>query len=309
MSPTPKSILVIGAGELGTQVLRSFATHSNRRATQLTVLLRPSRIASPNNADELTTTLHPLNIDTLASDIATDPESHLTQLFRNYDTIISCTGFAAGPGVQLKLARAVLAAQVPRFIPWQFGVDYDVLGRGSAQELFDEQLDVRALLRSQTATQWVIVSTGMFTSFLFDAGLGVVDARAGVVRALGSWENRVTVTAVEDIGRITVEVVLGGSLRGGFGNQVLKVAGDTLSYGELAGLVKRVTGKEFKREVRTVEAARADLAREPGNGLFKYQVVFGEGKGVAWDLQETWNYQVGLRALTAEEWARKYWVE
>ncbi|PYH80531.1 isoflavone reductase family protein [Aspergillus uvarum CBS 121591] len=309
MSPTPRSILVIGAGELGTQVLRSLAAHPNRGATQLTVLLRPSRLASPNDANESTATLHTLNIDSLPSDITTDPESHLTQLFRNYDTIICCTGFAAGPGVQLKLARAVLAAQVPRFIPWQFGVDYDVIGRGSAQELFDEQLDVRVLLRSQTATQWVIVSTGMFTSFLFDAGFGVVAAGAALVRALGSWENRVTVTAVEDIGRITAEVSLGGSLGGGFGNQVLKVAGDTLSYGELAGLVERVTGKEFKREVRTVEAARADLARESGNGLFKYQVVFGEGTGVAWDLQETWNYQAGLRALTAAEWARKYWVK
>jgi len=66
------------------------------------------------------------------------------------------------------LARAVLDAGVRRYVPWQFGVDYDVIGRGSAQDLFDEQLDVRDALRSQSGTEWVIISTGMFTSFLFE---------------------------------------------------------------------------------------------------------------------------------------------
>jgi len=54
---------------------------------------------------------------------------------------------------------------VKRYFPWQFGVDYDVIGRGSAQDLFDKQLDVRHLLRGQSGTEWVVVSTGMFMSF------------------------------------------------------------------------------------------------------------------------------------------------
>ncbi|MGF6660693.1 hypothetical protein QF000_002338 [Paraburkholderia atlantica] len=69
------------------------------------------------------------------------------------------------PGVQLKITQAALDAKVKRYFPWRFGVDYDIIGRGSAQVLFDEQLDVRDLLRAQTGTEWVIVSTGMFTSF------------------------------------------------------------------------------------------------------------------------------------------------
>jgi hypothetical protein len=43
----------------------------------------------------------------------------------------------------------MLSAGVKRYLPWQFGVDYDVIGRGSAQTLFDEQFDVRDLLRGQ----------------------------------------------------------------------------------------------------------------------------------------------------------------
>ncbi|KIJ48961.1 hypothetical protein M422DRAFT_247335 [Sphaerobolus stellatus SS14] len=109
-------------------------------------------------------------------------------------TIISCTGFVGGRGVQIKLAGAVLSANIKRYFPWQFGVDYDIVDYESAQDLFDEQLDVRALLRGQEKKEWVIISTGMFTSFSFEREFSVVDVERGVIKALGGWENRVTVT-------------------------------------------------------------------------------------------------------------------
>lgn len=214
----------------------------------------------------------------------------------------------------MKITRAVLQAQVKRYIPWQFGVDYDIIGRGSAQDLFDEQMDVRDMLRAQpqsqsqtetetgTRTKWAILSTGMFTSFLFEPAVGIVDVENATVRALGGWDNKVTVTAPEDIGKLTAEVVYGDD--GLFENKPIFVAGETVSYGEVADLVERVTGKTFTRTVLTVDDARAALAEEPTNALHKYNVVFGEGRGVAWDASTTWNSQVGIRTATAEEWAR-----
>lgn len=197
-----------------------------------------------------------------------------------------------------------------RFIPWQFGVDYDAIGRGSPQDLFDEQLDVRDLLRVQEQVKWLIVSTGMFMSFVFHPGFGVVDFTEGVVRALGGWENRVTVMAVEDIGRVTGEVVLGkesGKLFGKSGP--VFVGGDTVSYGEVAGFVERFTGRKVRREVVTVEqaveGARRDEAAGADPGLNKYRAVFGQGKGVAWGMKDTWNHRVGIPAMTMEEWAEK----
>jgi hypothetical protein len=88
-------------------------------------------------------------------------------LFCPFHTIVSCTGFVASHGTQLKLAHAILAAGVQRYLPWQFDVDYDAIGREErcAQDLFDEQLDVRDLPRGQEGTEWVIVSTGIFVSF------------------------------------------------------------------------------------------------------------------------------------------------
>jgi hypothetical protein len=144
----------------------------------------------------------------------------------------------------------------------------------------------------------------MFTSFLFEPWFGVVNLKDDTIAALGSLDNKVSVTAPEDIGKITAEAVLGPRADSVFGNKPIYVAGDTLTYEQLAQLVERITGRKFTRHIRTVEAARADLAKDPDNTLFKYQVVFGEGRGVAWDLSETWNCQVGIYALTAEEWAR-----
>lgn len=52
--------------------------------------------------------------------------------------------------------------------PWQFGVDFEAIGRGGPLDIFDAQLDVRELLRSQDKTEWVVISTGMFMSYLFN---------------------------------------------------------------------------------------------------------------------------------------------
>ncbi|TVY73604.1 Isoflavone reductase-like protein, partial [Lachnellula suecica] len=222
------NILVLGAGELGTVILTALAARAPP-STKISVLLRPTTISSPspNKAKELSY-LTSLNISLVPGDIATSSLSTLAALFKPYDLVISALGFASGPGSQVKITNAVLAAKVKRFVPWQFGVDYDVVGRGSAQPVWDEQLDVRELLRSQSGkgTEWIIVSTGIFMSFLFEDFFGVVSVSEGdvTVRALGSWENQVTVTTPRDIGRLTSEIVF---WEPEFRDEVVFVAGET----------------------------------------------------------------------------------
>ncbi|KAJ5173379.1 hypothetical protein N7492_005972 [Penicillium capsulatum] len=298
-----QNILVIGAGELGSHVLRALVQHPQVKT--MAVLLRPGSISSTNPSKQKEVDdLRSLGIRLVPSDIIEDPEPTLASIFADYDTIIGCTGFAAGKGIQLKITRAVLAAGTPRFIPWQFGVDYDVIGRGSPQDLFDEQLDVRDLLRSQTRTRWAIISTGMFTSFLFEPSFGIVDLQNATVSALGRWDNRVTVTTAADIGRFTAEIVLGQESEALFANRAIFVGGDTVSYDQLADLVEKITRKPITRRIIALPDIQAALTRDPDNGLLKYQAVFGQGRGVAWDLTGTWNQRRGIQAMTAEEWAR-----
>ena len=259
----PTNILVLGAGELGTSILKALSSLSPP-TTKISVLLRPATIntTTPSKQAELNL-LSSLNIIFVPGDVVTSSPTELSTLFKPYDLVISSLGFVSGPGLQVKITKAVLEAGVKRYVPWQFGVDYDVVGRGSVQPVWDEQLDVRELLRGQSGTEWVIVSTGLFMSMLFEAWYGVVDLDAeeaadgegegkGVVRALGSWGTEVTVTTPEDIGLLTAKVVFAvGEER--VGSEVVYVAGETVSYSRVAWVVDSVLERRLRREVWSVD--------------------------------------------------------
>ena len=301
ISNVKQRILVLGAGELGLAVLQGLAARSTESAS-ISVLLRQAALQSPSQEKQREIeAIRTLGIDIETADITQAGEEELAAVLGRFDTVISCVGFAAGRGTQRKVTEAVLASGVKRYIPWQFGVDYDVIGRGSPQDLFDEQLDVRDLLRAQSQTEWVIISTGMFTSFLFDPAFGVVDLHAGQVNALGSVETRVTVTTPEDIGTLTAAIVLQSPR---IVNQVVYTAGDTLSYGDLADLLERVTGQKIQRRALSVQRLLADLEEMPDDNLRKYRAVFAMGRGVAWDVARTFNGAHGLPVTSAEQWAQ-----
>ncbi|KAL8963419.1 MAG: hypothetical protein Q9183_005012 [Haloplaca sp. 2 TL-2023] len=244
--------------------------------------------------------LRALNITFLPLDITASSTSTLASTFTPFTTILSCTGFAGPAGTQLKLASAVLEAGVQHYYPWQWGVDYDIIGPRAGNGLFAEQCRVRELLRGQGGVKWTIVSTGMFMTFLFEGVFGVIENDKGeggeggtvLVRALGSWENKVTVTTPEDIAKVATELICKeGKQRTG----VVFTAGDTVSYGELADMVEEKVGKEMvKRELWDLDYLRSELENDPENGLKRYRVVFAEGRGVSWDKGVTVNEERGI---------------
>jgi hypothetical protein len=334
MSSATTSILLLGAtGELGSSVLHALLaqTRLNPLIT-ITAVLRPPSTGSSTTTPSTLTHLHTLPITLLHTDITLLPLSSLTTLFTPYNTIISCLGFSAGPGTQLNITTAVLEARVPRFFPWQFGVDYDVIGEGSGQELFDEQRAVRALLRAEAEERgvgWVVVSTGVFMSFVVEGAFGVVEGlplrgRKGgegtgaavveaddevgkpiiTVRALGAWDHGLTTTCVEDIGRLTAAVILDSSIE----NEIVYLSGETFTYSQLAEIIERKfekKGWEVKRELWTKEDLKEALERRPDDTMAKYRVAFAENRGVAWPVERTYHARRGLEVLGLEEWIEK----
>lgn len=144
-----QSILVLGAGELGLPVLRNLVRLSRQRpGSKVSVLLRESTINSqaPAKKSEMDELRH-LGVELVPADLVKDSIEQLAAVFAQFDTVIGCAGMVAGRDTPMKLARAALQSGVKRYFPWQFGVDFEVIGRGSPQDLFDAQLDVRELLR------------------------------------------------------------------------------------------------------------------------------------------------------------------
>ncbi|KAK5741857.1 hypothetical protein LTR17_003605 [Elasticomyces elasticus] len=292
---SPTSVLVLGAGELGIEVLRSLATHPARNGAALTVLKRASTTNSSEELDKL-------GIRIQNADVVASTEQELAKIFSAYDVVISCNGMTLPPDTQVKLTKAAIHAGVKRYFPWQFGLSYDTLGRGSSQNLFDAQLDVRDLLRGQSTMQWVIVSTGIFTSFLFEPAFDVVNIEQGTMTALGSWENRVTATSPVDIGRVVAELVFACSNVHG----IVYAAGDTISMQELANTVDIAFGTKLQRKVVTVQQLEAELQADPDNGAKKYRAVFAAGVGTAWEKADTFNAARDMSMQTVREWTEQH---
>ncbi|KAL2255313.1 hypothetical protein VTK26DRAFT_3628 [Humicola hyalothermophila] len=165
---------------------------------------------------------------------------------------------------------------------------------------------VRALLREQeqaatgtgtgtgteTRTRWTVVSTGLFMSFLFLKEFGVVDLESRTVRGLGGWRNRVTVTSVEGIGRMVAEVVFGGEDEN---EGIVYAAGDTLTYREVAEIVEKGFGGEWRKEEWDGQTLKRMLEERPGDVMVKYQNMFGAGAGVSWEMERTLNHKRGIK--------------
>jgi hypothetical protein len=305
MPPTPTTqILLLGAGELGTALLPPLSHLPNTHTTL--------GIRSPTKYTHLT-------IPTIALDLTTS-SPFLSSTFSHFDILISATGFGQSPASVLKLAREVLEAgrlKAARgegrlwHFPWQYGCDYDVTGDGQGlMPLFGAQRDVRDLLRKEAVganVKWTVVSTGIFMSFLFEPFWGVVDQSMAVdegkvvVRALRDWKHKVTVTDVHDIGRVLARVVAGDV---DAENKVVYVAGDTVSYEELADIVARVSGKNVEKEAWSVPYLEEELKKDPDDSITKYRLVFARD-GVWWDKEATVNERLGMKMMHVEDYAKE----
>jgi len=298
------TVLVIGAGELGLSVLRALSHKAENTPTRVSVLLRQEAIEARNGPqkarlDELSA----LGIELVAGDLQHQSVAELSALFRPFQTVINCSGFVGGAGTQLKITEAVLAAEVARYFPWQFGVDYDVVGMGSGQQVWDEQLAVRQRLRNQSQTEWLIISTGIFTSYLFEPSFGVVDAEHHRVYGLGSWDYAVTLTTPEDIGRLTAEIYFHQPQ---LANQIVYIAGDTLTYQQLADLMQAHWGGKITRQLLDKQQLLAAVAQHPDDMAAKYRLAFARPDGLAWDKATTFNAQQGIETTTARQWLAQH---
>ena len=292
-----KSFLVIGTGEVGLAMLQSLNNFKQNNMQQFTIgaLVQPSMVGNIN----VNLGVSDLVIEEV--DLVSQSSKDLSDIFSNYDTVICCSGFSIGAGMQVKITKAILEAGVRRYIPWQFGVDYDKIGRGSAQPVFDEQLDVRDLLRAQNKTQWIIVSTGMITSFLFREDFGVISLSKKVVNALGDWKHSLTLTSCEEIGDLTVEILFH---QPEILNQVVFVSGDTVTFEQIADKMEDLFKTKFDRILWDSTYLQSQLDNNPNDVFNRYRLVF-TNPGVTWPMEETFNYRNKIPTTGIVRWAEQ----
>ncbi|KAG9189132.1 hypothetical protein G6011_06000 [Alternaria panax] len=314
MSEPQASILLLGAGEQG----KAFLSHLTKLPnTHITVGVR-----SPTNYSEL----RPHNISLHAIDLSS-PSNGLSKAFSAYDILISATGFGVDPTSALKLANeALLDGNIRKqqgkgklwFFPWQWGVNYDITVDGEGMmPSFGAQRDVRNLLQRRTEesnVQWIVISTGIFMSLLFEQFWGIVDqtnqkgqGEGGgeiLVRCLRDWDHKVTVTDVHDIGRALARILAGDV---DVADRAVYTAGDTISYAQLADIAKRVSGKKVKQEAWTVEYLKSEVEADPDDGIKRCRLVFARD-GVWWDMDGTVNKALAMKMVDVETYARGLFI-
>lgn len=301
LNTTSENILVLGAGELGLPVLRNLALRAKDvEGTKISVLLRESTVTSDEPGKQFVITeIRNLGINIVTGDLVMSSVDDLASLFAQFDTVVGCTGYAAGINTPMKLAQAALQARIPRYFPWQFGADFDAIGRGSPQDIFDAQIDVRDLLRSQHETEWVIISTGIFMSYLFEPDFGMVDLQNDTVHALGSIDNTMTLTTPDDIGMLTAAIVFKTPR---IRNEIVYIAGDTLTYAEVADKLQSALGRPFSCTEWSEQYLMDKLALNPQDMMSKYRAVFAQGRGVAWDKKQTFNERHNIPVTDVAAW-------
>ncbi|MEG5693033.1 aromatic alcohol reductase [Enterobacter quasihormaechei] len=301
LNTTSENILVLGAGELGLPVLRNLALRAKDvKGTKISVLLRESTLTSDEPGKKLVIKeIRNLGINIVTGDLVKSSVDDLASLFAQFDTVVGCTGYAAGINTPMKLAQAALQARIPRYFPWQFGADFDAIGRGSPQDIFDAQIDVRDLLRSQHETEWVIISTGIFMSYLFEPDFGVVDLQNDTVQALGSVDNTMTLTTPDDIGMLTAAIVFKTPR---IRNEIVYIAGDTLTYADVADKLQSALGRPFSCTEWSEQYLMDKLALNPQDMMSKYRAVFAQGRGVAWDKKQTFNERHNIPVTDVAAW-------
>ncbi|MET4138168.1 hypothetical protein [Pedobacter sp. UYP1] len=83
-------------------------------------------------------------------------------------------------------------------------------------------------------------------------------------------------------------------------NSIVYTGGDTIPYVQLADIAESLSGEKFKRSVITISELDNDLKNDPNNFVKKYQHIFGNGSGVSWSLDQTFNFQKGIETMSAK---------
>ena len=113
-----------------------------------------------------------------------------------------------------------------------------------------------------------------------------------ILRAVGAWENKSTLTTPEDIGKLTAAILFEDNP--GMKNEIVYMAGERVSYVQVSNLVDEVLETKVQSEVWTVEALKEQLRKDPENVLKRYRAVFAEGHGCSWDKEGTVNAKTAL---------------
>jgi nucleoside-diphosphate-sugar epimerase len=139
---------------------------------------------------------------------------------------------------QMVLLHAAIAAEVPRFIPSDYSIDFTRLPPGGNRNL-DLRRDFHTRLE-KAAISATTIFNGAFADML-TGQMPLVLFRLKRVLYWGDADQRMDFTTMDDTAAFTASAALDPSTP-----RFLRIAGDQLSARDLTAVVSEVTGQEFR---------------------------------------------------------------
>lgn len=232
MSERPIIILAGASGNLGKLIARELA----KKPITVKALLRPS--SSFSSQDNLITSLKDQGIEPVFVDFSN--HDSLTNACRNAQCVVSALSGMRSVIVdtQLNLLNAAVAANVKRFIPSDFSMEYLTLSPSSNRNL-NWRREFNELLNQQSAIQKTSILCGPFMDVLTDLA-PILFPKLGVVVYWGNDPHvALDFTTMQNVAEFTALVASDETDRV---PRTLRISGSQTTPSEIAKLAGSKTG-------------------------------------------------------------------
>lgn len=308
-------LIVAGTGTFSIPIVREFLKEKYKEKFKVSILIRKETLETTDPVKaKLIEEYKSKNAKLIPGDVMKDSVEELAEKLKGYDVVISVLGsntpklLSVG---QKKLVEAAIQAGIKWFIPSEFGFDYANIPEIS---LFGDEyiakIETRKTLK-ESKMKWTIVPCGMGMNFILYPGTTAgIDFKNKIITAPGSFDYKLTLTSLEDLAALLALIVLHPEETQ---NKTIYLAGDTVSWDDIAKICEKLSGSKFERKVVDIKQLREKLKEY--KDFFDLRrvacastIIVSGQKGVWWDKNETWNakYHPEYKTTSVEEFLKKY---
>ncbi|KAJ3004448.1 hypothetical protein HKX48_001225 [Thoreauomyces humboldtii] len=281
--PSPIRVAIVGAtGNLGTAITNALLSHGDK--VQVTLLLRALPADAPAAKQAGRTALLDQGARAIDIDVQSASIEELATALRDTDVVLSTVGIELLKEGQLKLVEAAKIAGVKRFIPSEFGIDMDKVGRGGPVSVWDFKLDVQDAIK-KAGLDYTFIEVGIFAEYI--APFAGVDPATKTLTAPGSFDARISLSPLGDVGRQTADLVVSGRGR----NETVFFGTVNYSWSEFHAALERSTGEKWTKAVKDKAEFETAAKADENDWVARVGLIYLAGKGTHFPHHDTYAHK------------------